>query len=180
MLLAAKFALGPVLMRQARVVRRTALRLPEAPGAREGVAGQGAAAVRLLVIGDSAAAGVGLQDQSHALAQPLAVMLAERLGTAVSWRLLARTGVNTAQARSRRSDQSRAVCVMNAPADTCELTSFTPSAVTTTSAGMSGDRATSSRACAVFTPVRASRSHETAPPSRSASMAASGCAKACV
>jgi lysophospholipase L1-like esterase len=99
MLLAAKLALGPVLMRQARVVRRTALRLPEAPGAREGVAGKGATLVRLLVVGDSAAAGVGLEHQSHALAQPLAAMLAERLGGAVSWRLLARTGVNTAQAR---------------------------------------------------------------------------------
>ena len=99
MLLAAKLALGPVLARQARVVRRTALRLPEAPGPREGIAGAGDATMRLLVVGDSAAAGVGLDDQSRALAQPLATMLAQRLGGAVSWRLLARTGVNTAQAR---------------------------------------------------------------------------------
>lgn len=99
MLLAAKLALGPVLVRQARVVRRTALRLPEAPGAREGVAGEGERMVRLLVLGDSAAAGVGLEHQSRALAQPLATRLAQRMGGAVPWRLLARTGVNTAQAR---------------------------------------------------------------------------------
>ncbi len=99
MLLAAKLALGPVLLRQARVVRRTALRLPEAAGAREGVAGEGAIVLRLLVVGDSSAAGVGVQDQSHALAQPLATLLAGRLGGAVAWQLLARTGASTADAR---------------------------------------------------------------------------------
>lgn len=99
MLLAAKLALGPVLLRQARVVRRTAVRLPEAAGPREGLAGEGEPALRLLVIGDSSAAGVGVQDQSQALAQPLATRLAERLGGAVSWQLLAESGLSTAGAR---------------------------------------------------------------------------------
>lgn len=94
MLLAARLALGPVLLHQGRAVRRTALRLPEAAGPRQGLAGAGATALRLLVVGDSSAAGVGLPHQSQALAQPLAQALAERLGGAVGWQLVAESGVD--------------------------------------------------------------------------------------
>jgi lysophospholipase L1-like esterase len=51
------------------------------------------------VLGDSSAAGVGAREQSQALALPLAALLAERLGGAVAWQLLARTGASTADAR---------------------------------------------------------------------------------
>jgi len=95
MLPAARLVLGPVLLRQAGAVRRTALRLPEASGPRDGVVGEGEPRLRLLVVGDSSAAGVGLRHQSQALALPLATLLAERAGTAVSWQLLARTGLDT-------------------------------------------------------------------------------------
>lgn len=100
MLLATRLALAPLLMRQARVVRRTALRLPEAPGPREGVVGEGAPVLRLLVVGDSSAAGVGMPSQSEALAWPLARLLAERLQGAVAWRLLAESGLGTPGARA--------------------------------------------------------------------------------
>jgi len=100
MLLAAKLALGPVLLPQAVWLRRTAPRLPEPPGPREGVAGQGMRKLSLLVVGDSSAAGVGAADQTEALALPLANELAQRLGGAVAWQLIAQTGVNTAQARA--------------------------------------------------------------------------------
>jgi lysophospholipase L1-like esterase len=100
MLLAAKLALGPVLLPQAVWVRRTAQRLPEAPGPREGVAGHGPRKLNLLVVGDSSAAGVGLADQSQALALPLADALAQRLKGEVAWQLIARTGVNTSEARA--------------------------------------------------------------------------------
>jgi lysophospholipase L1-like esterase len=98
-LYAAKLALGPLLLPQARWVRRTALRLPEAAGPREGKVGQGDPGLRLLVVGDSSAAGVGLPDQAQALALPLAHKLSERLGAAVAWQLAAQSGVNTAEAR---------------------------------------------------------------------------------
>jgi lysophospholipase L1-like esterase len=98
-LLAAKLALGPILLPQAHWLRRTALRLPEAAGAREGVVGRGAAVARVLVVGDSSAAGVGVADQAQALALPLAHRLNEQLGGAVGWQLVARTGVNAAEAR---------------------------------------------------------------------------------
>jgi lysophospholipase L1-like esterase len=98
-LLAAKLALGPVLLPQARWLKRTALRLPEPMGPREGQVGEGEPGLRLLVVGDSSAAGVGVADQAQALALPLARALRARLGVVVSWQLVAQTGVNTADAR---------------------------------------------------------------------------------
>src|SRR5437763_5111177 len=100
-LLAAKLALGPLLLPQARWLRSNALRLPEAAGPREGVVGEGEVTLRVLVVGDSAAAGVGVADQAQALALPLAHRLQEQLGGAVAWQLLARTGVNTREAREQ-------------------------------------------------------------------------------
>ena len=97
-LLAAKLALGPVLLPQARWVRRTALRLPEATGPREGVVGGGETRFRVLVVGDSSAAGVGVADQAQALALPLAKEVAARMQVAVGWQLVAQTGVNAQEA----------------------------------------------------------------------------------
>jgi lysophospholipase L1-like esterase len=53
--------------------------------------------LRLLVVGDSSAAGVGVARQRQALAAPLATYLAEAAGMTVHWRLVARSGVTTAQ-----------------------------------------------------------------------------------
>ncbi len=114
MLLAAKLALAPVLLHQGRGVRRTALRLPEAAGPRQGVAGDGEPRLRLLVVGDSSAAGVGLRHQSQALALPLASLLAQRLDGAVAWQLVAQTGLDTrgALALVERSDVALADVVV--------------------------------------------------------------------
>jgi lysophospholipase L1-like esterase len=79
-------------------VRRTALRLPEAAGPREGVVGEGEARMRVLVVGDSSAAGVGVADQAQALALPLAREVASRVTGAVAWQLVAQSGVNTREA----------------------------------------------------------------------------------
>lgn len=93
-----KLLLGPVLLRQGRQVRRQALRLPEPEGPRAGVAGEGVLRLRLLVVGDSAAAGVGVDEQSQALAAPLAERLARVLQGRVSWQLVATTGHRAADA----------------------------------------------------------------------------------
>lgn len=82
-------ALAPLLAWQGRRVRREALRLPEAGGPRAGVAGEGAV-LRLLLLGDSSAAGVGAADQSDALAGRLVDLLA--VDHRVQWRLEAGTG----------------------------------------------------------------------------------------
>jgi len=91
--------LAPVLIAQGRRVRRTTPRLPEAPGPRTGeVAGAGAA-VELLVLGESPAAGVGAADHHEALAGQVARTLAAETGRRVRWRVLARNGATAATAR---------------------------------------------------------------------------------
>jgi len=86
-------ALGPVLLAQGRRVRRTTPLLPEPDGPREGEVGSGKP-LRLLVLGDSAAAGVGAQTQDEALSGQLAVSLAPTFR--LRWKLLAFTGATTA------------------------------------------------------------------------------------
>ncbi len=97
MSLAAKLVLSPVLVAQALATRRRMPRLPEAEGPREGVVGHGPVALRLLIGGDSSAAGVGVATQDEALAVQTVRPLAAQLGGAVAWRLVARSGLTTAQ-----------------------------------------------------------------------------------
>lgn len=96
MSLSAKLLLSPVLVAQAIATRSRLPRLPEPEGDRHGVAGHGVP-VRLLVAGDSSAAGVGVQLQRHALAPRLAANLAQAVGARVAWQLRARSGLTTAQ-----------------------------------------------------------------------------------
>jgi len=58
----AMVVLSPLLVCQGIYVRRVTPKLPEADGPRSGEAGSGAL-LRLLVLGDSAAAGVGVRTQ---------------------------------------------------------------------------------------------------------------------
>lgn len=95
---AAKIALAPVLVAQGLGVRRRALVLPEAAGPREGAVGKGPA-LRLLIVGESSAAGVGAATQDEALAGRLAAELGADFQ--VSWRLIARTGATTAATLAR-------------------------------------------------------------------------------
>lgn len=85
-------ALAPVLAVQARWVRRCVIPLPEPTGARQGIAGAGPD-LRVLIVGDSAAAGVGVATQPEALSGRLVMELASRFR--VTWALVARTGATT-------------------------------------------------------------------------------------
>jgi len=89
----AKWTLGPVLLVQGRRVRRETPVLPEPAGPREGLAGEGRL-LRLLVVGDSAGAGVGAASQEEALTGRIVARLRERFR--VEFRLVARTGASTA------------------------------------------------------------------------------------
>ena len=93
---AARLALAPVLYRQAERIRRTVVQLPEPDGPRRGAEGTGTTRLRLLVAGDSSAAGVGARSQDEALARPLARAVAARLGARVRWELVARSGLTSA------------------------------------------------------------------------------------
>lgn len=84
--------LSPVIGVQALRARREALILPEPPGERSGEAGNGTL-LRLLICGDSAAAGVGVEHQDNALLGQLVSAL--RSTHTVRWRLEARSGATT-------------------------------------------------------------------------------------
>lgn len=96
MSLTLKIALTPLLVAQALRTRAKLPRLPEAGGARSGVVGEGEP-LQLLITGDSSAAGVGVVHQRDALAPQLARELAQRSGRRVHWRLVAQSGLTTAQ-----------------------------------------------------------------------------------
>lgn len=84
--------LFPVLAIQALRARKHALILPEPTGSRDGETGDGPL-LRLLICGDSAAAGVGADRQDIALlGQLVSALSAQRK---VRWRLEARSGATT-------------------------------------------------------------------------------------
>ncbi|MDA7966364.1 SGNH/GDSL hydrolase family protein [Ruegeria sp.] len=82
----------PVLAAQGMMVRRQARILPEPSGPREGRSGRGLR-LRLLITGDSSAAGVGAGTQDQALSGQLVAQLARHY--CVEWRLEATTGHTT-------------------------------------------------------------------------------------
>jgi lysophospholipase L1-like esterase len=85
----------PLLITQAHWARRRAPTLPEAEGPREGrIDGRGPA-LRLLLVGDSSAAGVGVATQDQALIGHLVRTLAQESRRAVQWRVIARSGAST-------------------------------------------------------------------------------------
>lgn len=101
--------LAPVLLWQGRRVRRDTPMLPEADGPRTGLddahtsdnsdkPGKPGKPLRLLILGDSSAAGVGASHQSEALSGHLRACLASTLAVPLEWRLVARTGIATGDA----------------------------------------------------------------------------------
>ena len=97
MSLALKLVLAPVLVAQAVGTRRRAPLLPEAAGAREGHVGDQGDALRVLIAGDSSAAGVGVDAQDRALAGYLSRALHRRAQRPVHWTLRAKSGLTTRQ-----------------------------------------------------------------------------------
>jgi lysophospholipase L1-like esterase len=99
MLTVYKIALAPALLLQGLHLRKTALRLPEAEGPRSGTAGTGTVdPLRVLFVGDSSAAGVGVDWQHEAMPHQAAEFIAAALQRPVCWQLIARSGVNTREA----------------------------------------------------------------------------------
>lgn len=92
---AIRFLLTPVIRWQGLQVRQRAERLPEPQGNREGVSGTGRVCLRVLIVGDSSAAGVGAHTQAQALSGRLGEALSQRLGGAVVWQVVARRGDTT-------------------------------------------------------------------------------------
>ena len=90
--------LAPLLWAQGAHTRLKTPVLPEPPGPRSGRAGAGPV-LRLLIAGDSAAAGVGVDHQDEALSGQLQALLTPRFD--LHWELMARTGHTTADLLER-------------------------------------------------------------------------------
>jgi lysophospholipase L1-like esterase len=104
--IAARFILFPVLVFQGVKARRTALHLDDPVGRRQGVSGQGPD-LRLLIIGDSSAVGVGTSHQEEALLGQMRKRLLQT--NTVYWSVDAKTGATTADtiARIERSPEQK-------------------------------------------------------------------------
>jgi lysophospholipase L1-like esterase len=79
-------------------VRRTALRLPEASGARTGTVGQGEE-LRLLALGDSIIAGVGTGSVEKSMPVQFAQALASTRNCSVQWRVVGANGADISDLR---------------------------------------------------------------------------------
>jgi lysophospholipase L1-like esterase len=90
--LASTALLAPLVLVQARQAARRAPRLPAASGPAHGTAGQGDPRRRLLVIGESTAAGVGAGRHARALPGFLAAEMSRRLGGTVTWMVRGKSG----------------------------------------------------------------------------------------
>ena len=91
-------ALVPALLIQGYHVKKKTLRLPEPQGKRKGVMGQGKA-LSVLILGDSAAAGVGVEQQQDALLGSLLHELQQHFE--INYQLEAKTGDTTVQVLAR-------------------------------------------------------------------------------
>lgn len=87
-------ALIPSLIIQGNAVKKNTLRLPEPEGNRQGTIGTGKA-LSILILGDSAAAGVGVQIQEDALLGAVLNQLKDQYE--ISYMLEAKTGHSTGQ-----------------------------------------------------------------------------------
>lgn len=101
----ATLLLGPVFYVQGRYVKRVTPSLPEPEGDRSGQTGAGAQ-LSLLIVGDSAAAGVGVDHQERALSGCLVRFLSD--AHSVNWKLVANTGDTSAQLLERLTHASKA------------------------------------------------------------------------
>ena len=96
--------LAPIIVPQGIWTNLRVPSLPEPPGAREGTAGDGPP-LRLLVVGDSAAAGVGAAHQDEALLGQAVSRLADRYR--VKFCMQAKTGFTTADILRRLGEMPR-------------------------------------------------------------------------
>ncbi|WP_321350846.1 SGNH/GDSL hydrolase family protein [Halopseudomonas oceani] len=86
----------PLLLPQAIWVKRTALRLPDAQQPWQGLVtapdGSSDRPLKLLLVGESTVAGVGVERQEQALTGQLASQLAQQFGRPVQWQAAGRNG----------------------------------------------------------------------------------------
>ncbi|WP_339844617.1 SGNH/GDSL hydrolase family protein [uncultured Halopseudomonas sp.] len=85
--------LSPLLLYQGKRARRTTPRLPEGSGNPCGQYGEGAPARRILVLGESTAASVGVVTHDQGLASQLARQIHQRTGQTTAWHTFGINGI---------------------------------------------------------------------------------------
>jgi lysophospholipase L1-like esterase len=114
----------PILWWQGRRVKRDTPRLPEAAGARVGVSGAGQP-LRVLILGDSAAAGVGVSHQDEALLGQILALLTPHYR--VFWQLHATSGFRLSDVYQSLEDlQGQPFDVVLLSVGVNDVTAFTP------------------------------------------------------
>lgn len=84
---------APFLYLQGQYIRRKIGRLPDAGGETVGKFGTNESIVKLLVLGESTAAGMGARTHETALAGQFARFLGEKIGKSVEWHVVGRSGI---------------------------------------------------------------------------------------
>ncbi|MCB0579390.1 MAG: SGNH/GDSL hydrolase family protein [Phaeodactylibacter sp.] len=94
----AALPVSPVLMLQGKRVRASIPELPEAGGPKRGIAGRGGHPLRLLALGESTIAGVGVASHEEGFTGCLAAFLHRATGRPVEWQVLAKSGYTARKA----------------------------------------------------------------------------------
>ena len=102
---AAAIPLAPVLLMQARKARASIPRLPEAALPWTGSL-PGADLIRLLVLGDSTAAGVGVESQNEALPGSFAQEFGDRFDRGTAWTAIGENGASSRDILERFIDEA--------------------------------------------------------------------------
>lgn len=94
----------PAMLLQARKLKKNFPDLPEAqnPGGR---AGAGSQSIRLLTLGESSVAGVGVADHQEGISGQLASELAMLTNTGIDWQVIAKSGYTARQVRENLLEQ---------------------------------------------------------------------------
>lgn len=88
---------APFLYLQGQMVRRKVGRLPDAAGDTQGEFNHAKKSVKLLVLGESTAAGVGARTHETGLAGQFARFLGEKIGKSVRWHVVGRSGITVGE-----------------------------------------------------------------------------------
>lgn len=94
----AALPVSPVLMLQGKRVRARIPELPEAGGPQRGITGRGGRPLRLLTLGESTIAGVGVANHEEGFTGCLAAFLHQAAGRPVEWQVLAKSGYTARKA----------------------------------------------------------------------------------
>lgn len=91
----------PILIWQGTRLKKNLPRIGEAAGAREGIYKGVQPPIRLLAIGESTFAGVGVEQQQDAITSIIGKTLQQQSGRTVEWNVIARSGYNARQVLER-------------------------------------------------------------------------------